>query len=90
MNEHTMTDHDGYLTRDGPDYDEYASAVLDSLQQQGRDFTDLDEVEAEATEFAEMLVLDEAELVERARAAANACKPDGQTIGNINDVGGEV
>jgi len=67
--------------------DKYASAVLDSLQQQGRDFTDPDEAEEEAKEFAEMLVLDEDELVERVRAAANAGKPqDGKNIGNINDV----
>jgi hypothetical protein len=82
-----MTEPDGYVTRDGPDYDKYANAVLDSLQQQGRDFTDPDEAEEEAKRLAEMLVLDKDELVERARAAANAGKPqDGKNIGNINDV----
>lgn len=89
MDKHTMVEHDGYVTRDGPDYDKYADAVLDSLQQQGRDFTDPEEAEEEAERMAAMLVLDEETLVEKARQKASAGQPQGgQNIGNINNIGG--
>lgn len=77
-----MSTQNDYLTRDGPDYEKYASAVLDSVQQQGNDFTDPDVVEEEAREMAAMLVLDEETLVEKAREHAG----DTQSIGNINGV----
>lgn len=67
---------------EGPDYDKYAEAVLDSVQQKGNDFTDPDVVEEEAREMAEMLVLDEATLVEKAREHATVT----ESIGNISEV----
>jgi len=77
-----MSAPNAYLTRDGPDYDKYASAVLDSVQQKGNDFTDPAVVEEEAREIAELLVLDEEALVAKAREHAGSTK----RIGNISGV----
>lgn len=75
--------HEEHVTQDAPDYDEYAERVIDSLQQQNKDFEDEELVREEAREMADMLVLDPDTLEKRAVAAIDTL----QMVGSV-DVSG--
>jgi uncharacterized membrane protein YccC len=81
-----MSTANSYKTRPGPDFDKFGNAVLTSLRQRGKKLTP-ENIESEAERLAEMLVLDEQELTERAkeicREDVEEVDEDAETIGNI-------
>ena len=78
-----MSKAQSYVTRPGPNFEKYGMAVCHSLQQQGESLTDAN-IEAEAEDLAELLVLDEQSLTARAKELAHEMEADGgEIIGNI-------